>query len=82
MEGRGVRFFEETIRLGRIRSLLDSEAVKRAFEREVIGDTPQQLDAEVGRIIDWIVERNLQVWQDVSRFVDAGIISTRRCWAR
>jgi GTP-binding protein EngB required for normal cell division len=70
MEGRGVRFFEETIRLGRIRSLLDSEAVKRAFEREVIGDTPQQLDAEVGRIIDWIVERNLQVWQDVSRFVD------------
>ncbi len=70
MEGRGVRFFEETIRLGRIRSLLDSEAVKRSFEREVIGDTPQQLDAEVGRIIDWIVERNLQVWQDVNRFVD------------
>jgi small GTP-binding protein len=70
MERRGLRFFEETIRLGRIRSLLDSEAVKRAFEREVIGDTPQQLDAEVGRIIDWIVERNLQVWQDVNRFVD------------
>ena len=70
MEGRGARFFEETIRLGRIRSLLDSEAVKRSFEREVIGDTPQQIDAEVGRIIDWIVERNLQVWQDVSRFVD------------
>lgn len=70
MEHRGIRFFEETIRLGRIRSLLDSEAVKRAFEREVIGDTPQQIDAEVGRIIDWIVERNLQVWQDVNRFVD------------
>jgi GTP-binding protein EngB required for normal cell division len=70
MEGRGLRFFEETIRLGRIRSLLDSEGVKRAFEREVIGDTPQQVEAEVGRIIDWIVERNLQVWQDVNRFVD------------
>ena len=70
MENRGVRFFEETIRLGRIRSLLDSEGVRRAFEREVIGDTPQQLEAEVGRIIDWIVDRNLQVWQDVSRFVD------------
>jgi small GTP-binding protein len=70
MERRGQRFFEETIRLGRIRSLLDSEAVKRAFEREVIGETPQQVEAEVGRIIDWIVERNLQVWQDVNRFVD------------
>jgi small GTP-binding protein len=70
MEGRGQRFFEETIRLSRIRSLLDSESIKRAFEREVVGDTPQQLDAEVGRLIDWIVERNLKVWQDVSQFVD------------
>jgi GTP-binding protein EngB required for normal cell division len=70
MEGRGQRFFDETIRLSRIRSLLDSESVKRAFEREVVGDTPQQLDAEVGRLIDWIVERNLKVWQDVSQFVD------------
>jgi GTP-binding protein EngB required for normal cell division len=70
MEGRGQRFFEETVRLSRIRSLLDSEAIKRAFEREVVGDTPQQLEAEVGRLIDWIVERNLKVWQDVSQFVD------------
>jgi hypothetical protein len=70
MESRGQRFFEETVRLSRIRSLLDSEGVRRAFEREVVGDTPQQLEAEVGRLIDWIVERNLKVWQDVSQFVD------------
>ncbi len=70
MEGRGQRFFEETIRLSRIRSLLDGEGIKRAFEREVVGDTPQQLEAEVGRLIDWIVERNLKVWQDVNQFVD------------
>jgi small GTP-binding protein len=70
MEGRGQRFFEETVRLSRIRSLLDSEGIKRAFEREVVADTPQQLEAEVGRLIDWIVERNLKVWQDVSQFVD------------
>jgi small GTP-binding protein len=70
MESRGQRFFEETIRLSRIRSLLDGEGIKRSFEREVVGDTPQQLEAEVGRLIDWIVERNLKVWQDVSQFVD------------
>ena len=70
MEGRGQRFFEETIRISRIRSLLDSESIKRAFEREVVGDTPQHLEAEVGRLIDWIVERNLKVWQDVNQFVD------------
>jgi small GTP-binding protein len=70
MESRGTRFFEETVRLGRIRSLLDGEGIKRSFEREVVGDTPQQLEAEVSRLIDWIVERNLKVWQDVSQFVD------------
>ena len=70
MERRGMRFFEETIRIGRIRSLMDSEGVRRAFEREVIGDTPAQIEAEVGRVIDWIVERNLKAWQDVSGYID------------
>ena len=75
MESRGQRFFEETVRLGRIRSLLDSEGIKRAFEREVVADTPQQIEVEVGRLIDWIVERNLKVWQDVSQFVDRSRLS-------
>jgi hypothetical protein len=78
MERRGSRFFEETVRIGRIRSLLDSEAVRRAFEREVIGDTPQQVETEVGRIIDWIVERNHQIWQDVTQFIDRGRIARHR----
>jgi small GTP-binding protein len=70
MERRGHRFFEETVRIGRIRTLLDRESVRRAFEREVVADTPAQLETEVGRLIDWMVERNLKVWQDVSQFVD------------
>jgi small GTP-binding protein len=70
MERRGMRFFEDTIRIGRIRSLMDSEGVKRAFEREVIGDTPRQVEEEVGRVIDWIVERNLKTWQDISVYID------------
>ncbi|HEY9013464.1 MAG TPA: dynamin family protein, partial [Gemmatimonadales bacterium] len=70
MERRGQRFFEETIRIGRIKSLLDSEGVKRAFEREVIADTPRQLEEEVGRVIDWIVERNHRLWQDISGYIE------------
>ena len=70
MDRRGTRFFEETIRIGRIRSLMDSEGVKRAFEREVIADTPRQVEEEVGRVIDWIVERNLKTWQDISVYID------------
>ena len=70
MERRGMRFFEETIRIGRIKSLMDSEGVKRAFEREVIADTPRQMEEEVGRVIDWIVERNHKLWQDISAYIE------------
>jgi small GTP-binding protein len=70
MERRGSRFFEETIRIGRIRSLMDTEGVKRAFEKEVIADTPRLIEEEIGRVIDWIVERNLKVWTDISGYID------------
>jgi small GTP-binding protein len=70
MERRGMRFFEETIRIGRIKSLMDSEGVKRSFEREVIGETPAQMEEEVGRVIDWIVERNHKLWQDISSYIE------------
>jgi GTP-binding protein EngB required for normal cell division len=70
MERRGMRFFEETIRIGRIKSLMDSEGVKRAFEREVVAETPHHLEEEVGRVIDWIVERNHKLWQDISGYIE------------
>ncbi|HZB27261.1 MAG TPA: dynamin family protein, partial [Gemmatimonadales bacterium] len=70
MERRGTQFFDENIRIGRIRSLMDSEGIKRAFEREVIGETPRQLEEEVGRVIDWIVERNHKLWQDVNTYIE------------
>lgn len=78
MERRGLGFFDETVRIGRIRSLLDSDTVRRAFEREVIGDTPQRIDEEVGRVIDWIVERNLKVWQDIHGYIDRRQIARHR----
>lgn len=78
MERRGMRFFEETIRIGRIRSLMDSEGVRRAFEREVLGDTAAQIEAETGRVIDWIVERNLKAWQDVSGYIDRRQVARHR----
>lgn len=78
MERRGMRFFEETIRIGRIRSLMDSEGVKRTFEREVIGETPREIEDEVGRVIDWIVERNLKLWQDISAYIERRQITRHR----
>jgi small GTP-binding protein len=78
MERRGSRFFEDTIRIGRIKSLMDSEGVKRAFEREVIAETPRAMEEEVGRVIDWIVERNHKLWQDISGYIDRRQLSRHR----
>ena len=78
MERRGMRFFEETIRIGRIKSLMDSEGVKRTFEREVIGETPREIEEEVGRVIDWIVERNLKLWQDISGYIERRQLTRHR----
>jgi hypothetical protein len=44
----------------------------------VVGDTPRDIDDEVGRVIDWIVERNLKLWQDISAYIDRRQIARHR----
>jgi small GTP-binding protein len=70
MEIRGLNFFDETIRFGKIRQLMSGDQVRQDFERVVVGDTPRLIDEEVGRVIDWMVERNLRLWQDISAYID------------
>lgn len=78
MELRGERYLDETIRFGKIRALMNSEQVRRDFEREVVGDTPRQIDDEVQRVIDWIVERNLKLWQDIGAYVERRQLARHR----
>jgi small GTP-binding protein len=78
MELRGFSFFDEQIRFSRIRQLMNADQVRRDFEREVVGDTPRHIDEEVQRIIDWIVERNLKLWQDLGSYIERRKISRHR----
>jgi small GTP-binding protein len=78
MEVRGLNFFDETIRFGKIRELMNTEGVRRDFERVVVGDTPKLIDEEVGRVIDWIVERNLKLWQDITAYIERRQINRHR----
>jgi small GTP-binding protein len=70
MIARGDAFFEETIRLGRVFDLIKPEKVKAMFEREVVSDTEARIDATVEELIDWMVERDLRIWQDVTEYID------------
>ena len=68
-ELRGVRFFDETIQLRNIFQLARSERVREAFEREVVGDLPHQIEARLQALIDWMIEKNLRLWQAVMDYL-------------
>jgi small GTP-binding protein len=69
-ENRGVQFFDETLRVGRIPDLLNKARVQREFEREVVADVPQQIERQVHDLIDWMVASELRQWQAVSDHVN------------
>ena len=64
-ESRGHEFFEEMIRVGRVFDLVNKSKVKADFEREVVGQAPQQIEDKVHDIIDWLVTSDLQQWRVV-----------------
>jgi len=65
-ERRGNRFFDETLRFGRVLDLLNRDRIKAEFEREAVGDVPQQVERRVLEIVDWLVEADLRQWQAIS----------------
>ncbi|MCU0304506.1 MAG: dynamin family protein [Thermoanaerobaculales bacterium] len=70
METRGLEFFDETVRLGRIVGLLDREELQRRFEAEVVSDAPQRIESKVSSLIDWLVASDLEQWQSVVNHVN------------
>src|SRR5579884_3705685 len=89
LRDRGERFFDETVRIGRVFDLFNAERVRGAFEREVVADTADRIDALVDEMVDWFVEAEARLWRDVSGTIrqrqqvlppdaDPDFIATRR----
>lgn len=70
LNGRADRFFDETIRLARVFDLLDRERIQNEFREQVVADTERQIDNAVSEMIDWMVERDLRLWQTVTDYID------------
>ncbi len=66
MEKRGNEFFNDTIRIGRITDLINRSKVQIGFERTVVADTPQKLEARIGELIDWLIEQDLRQWSSLA----------------
>ncbi|HLO33798.1 MAG TPA: dynamin family protein [Anaerolineales bacterium] len=69
LEQRGLDFFDTTIRLTNIQELIRGDKVRAEFEKHVLADVPQQIEDQVQRLIDWLVQKDLQEWQRVMTYV-------------
>ncbi len=70
MRTRGDHFFDETIRLGRIIDLIQGQRVREEFEQKVTGDSAARMDQAVQELIDWLVEHEHRLWQDVMEYLE------------
>jgi len=66
MEARGHRFFEDTLRIGRVVDLLNRARIQKEFEQKVVADAPVQIERRVTELIDWLVDQDFRQWQAVT----------------
>jgi hypothetical protein len=45
------------------------DKVRAEFEKQVLTDVPKQIEEQVQRLIDWLVQKDLQEWQRVMTYV-------------
>ncbi|HYH13486.1 MAG TPA: dynamin family protein [Thermomicrobiales bacterium] len=70
MNARGDEFFEETIRIGRVFDLMNTDKIRGEFERKVVGDTERDIDRTIDELIDWMVEQDLRLWETINDYID------------
>lgn len=69
LEQRGLDFFDSTLRLTNIQDLMRGDRVRAQFEKQVLADVPQQIEEQVQRLIDWLVQKDLHEWQQVMSYL-------------
>ena len=70
LKERGDLFFNETLRIGRIRDLLNAKRIESEFQKQVLADTAQRVDDATNDLIDWMVDQDLRMWQSVSEYIN------------
>jgi small GTP-binding protein len=69
-ELRGTRFFDETIRVTNIPRLVrEQDALRDEFEQEVVADVPQQIENRIQALVDWMIDKNLKLWQSTTDYL-------------
>ena len=83
MEVRGHRYFEDTLRIGRVVDLLNRARVQKEFEDKVVADAPRADRARAStELIDWLVDQDFRQWQAVTTQAGRAAAAARLARAR
>lgn len=69
LEERGTKFFDDNLQLRRIPNLIRTDHLRSTFEKEVVGDVSQQIEQRIQFLVDWTVEKNLRLWQNITDYI-------------
>ena len=69
LEQRGLDFFDRTLRLTNVQNLMRGDKIRAEFEKQVLADVPKQIEDQVQRLIDWLVQKDLHEWQQVMSYL-------------
>jgi hypothetical protein len=67
---RGVAFFDETKRLGRIFDLFNSAKIREDFQAQVLAGTAERIDESVQSLIDWLMAHELRLWNSIMDYLN------------
>ncbi len=70
VERRGDVFFDDTVRFRNVLTLMNTEKIRQAFKLQVIRHADKDVEVAVSEMVDWLLSRNLQLWEDVMAFVN------------
>ena len=69
LEQRGLDFFDSTMRLTNVKNLVRGDKIRAQFEQKVLANVPQQIEEQVQRLIDWLVQKDQHEWQQVMSYL-------------
>lgn len=69
VERRGEVFLDETVRFSNVLELMRPERIRERFVARVARDADREIDEAMAEMVDWFLQRHLQLWEDVVGFV-------------
>lgn len=65
-EKRGLDFFDSKLKISNIFNLAKSDMIKLQFQEEVQADVASEIENKVRELIDWTVDKDLDIWYRIA----------------